>query len=86
MRSTVYVHSIFMVQKNRQIRYPYYISIASSLQTEKASKIRLQLEIPAQRKKFETGESKTLADVVEEEVDFLVDLSVPMRRKELTLS
>ena len=33
-----------------------------------------------------TGESKVLADAVVEEVDFCVDLSVPMRRKELTRS
>ena len=71
-------------QKARQIRSPYYISIASSVQTEKASKIRLPLEPPAKRKKIGTGKTKALAEAVVEEVDFCMDLSVPMKRKELT--
>ena len=39
---------------------------------------------PAQRKKIGTGKSRALAEAVVEEVDFCVDLLVPVRRKELT--
>ena len=38
MSSFVYAYNIFMVPKKRQIRRPYYISYASSVQAEKSSK------------------------------------------------
>ena len=72
--AVIYAHSIFMCQKARQIRRPYYTSIASAVQTEKAQKIRLSLEPPAKRKKIGTGKSKALADAVGEEVDILCGL------------
>ena len=50
----------------------------------KPPKIHLPLEPPAKRRKIGTGKSKALADAVGEDVDFCVDLSVPLRRKELT--
>ena len=52
----------------------------------KPPKIHLPLKPPAKRKKIGTGKSKVLADAVGEEVFFYVDLSVPMRKKELTWS
>ena len=59
-------------QKARQIRHPYYTSIASSVQTERAFKICLPLEPPAKRKKkIGTAKSKALADAVGEEEDFV---------------
>ena len=58
----------------RQIKCPYYTSIASSVQTEKASKNILPIELPAWRKKIGTGKSKVLADAVVEEVDILCGL------------
>ena len=45
--------------------------IASSVQTEKATEIRLPLETPAKRKKTGTGKTKALTDAVGKEVDFL---------------
>ena len=71
-------------QKARQIRCAYYISIATSVQTERLPKICLPLEPPAIWKKIETGKLKAQTSAVVEEVDFLCDLLLPMRRKELT--
>ena len=82
----MYAHSIFMVPKSKagqtsQLYFQYFLSPNS----ESLQKC-LPLEPPAKRKKIGTGKSKALADAVGEEVDFFVDLSVPMRRKELTRS
>ena len=57
-------------QKAREISHPYYISIASSVQAEKASKNTL--EPPAQREKIGTEKLEAQADAVVEEVDFFV--------------
>ncbi len=69
----MYAHRISMCQKVRQIRCLYYISIASSVQTEKAKKIYI-CHTPTsslKRNNIGTGKSKGLAVAVLEEVDFL---------------
>ena len=66
-----------------KIRRLYYTSIASSVLTDRASKIRLPLKPPAKRKKIGTGKSKALADAVVEKVDFLCGL-VSFNEKERT--
>ena len=81
----VNAHSIFMVLKNKAVQTCLlYFHCFLSPNRESLQKIRLQLESPARRKKIGTGKSKALPDAVGEEVDFCVDLSDPLRRKELT--
>ena len=70
---------ILQCPKESQIRRP-------SVQTVKASKNTFATQTSSQKKKIGTGKSKVLADAVGEEVFFYVDLSVPMRKKELTWS
>ena len=60
------------VPEARHIRRPYYISIASSVKTEKASKNTFATRTSSQGKEIRAGKSKSLADAGGKEVDFFV--------------
>ena len=84
----MYAHRIFMVPKAWQTRHPYYIAIASPVQTEKASKNTFATRTSSQKEDNWNWKikSKALADAVGEEVDLLGGLVGSNKKERIGLT
>ena len=77
----MYAHSIF---KQGRSDVPIIFPMLLQSKQRNLPKILLPLKPTAKWKKIGTKKIKAIVDTVVEEEDFCMDMSVPMRRKELT--